>query len=100
MQFDRTEKLIGKDNVSTLKTKRVLVFGVGGVGGFVVEGLVRAGVEQITIVDCDKVSESNINRQIIALHSTVNLKKTEVFKQRLLDITLLVGLYLIAVYIY
>lgn len=86
MQFDRTEKLIGKDKVGTLKTKKVLVFGVGGVGGFAVEGLVRAGVQNITIVDCDTVSESNLNRQIIALHSTIGKNKVDVMQNRILDI--------------
>ena len=86
MQFDRTEKLIGKDKVNALKAKQVLVFGVGGVGGFAVEGLVRAGVQNITIVDCDTVSESNLNRQIIALHSTIGKNKVDVMKNRILDI--------------
>ena len=86
MQFERTEKLIGKDNLEKIKSKNVIIFGVGGVGSFVVEGLVRAGVQNITIVDCDVVSITNINRQIIALHSTIGLPKVEVMKRRILDI--------------
>ena len=86
MQFDRTEKLICKENVEKIKSKKVIIFGVGGVGSFVCEGLARAGVGFITIVDSDKVSISNINRQIIALHSTIGRPKVEVMKERILDI--------------
>ena len=69
-----------------LKNAKVIVFGVGGVGGYAVEALVRAGISDITVVDNDFVSESNINRQIIALNSTVGKLKTEVIKDRILDI--------------
>lgn len=86
MQFDRTRKLIGNENLEKIKSKNVIVFGVGGVGGFVVEGLVRTGVENITIVDGDVVSLSNINRQIIALHSTLEKAKVDVLNERILDI--------------
>lgn len=84
--FTRTEKLIGKENMEKLKNAKVIVFGVGGVGGYAVEALVRAGISDITVVDNDFVSESNINRQIIALNSTVGKLKTEVIKDRILDI--------------
>ena len=84
--FTRTEKLIGKENMEKIKNARVIVFGVGGVGGYAVEALVRAGICKITVVDNDFVSESNINRQIIALNSTVGKLKTDVIKERILDI--------------
>lgn len=85
-EFSRTEMLIGKAGVEKLQRAHVAVFGVGGVGGYVIEALARSGVGQLTIVDNDTVSESNINRQIIALHSTVGKRKTEVMAQRLKDI--------------
>lgn len=84
--FKRTELLLGKEALETLKRKRVAVFGVGGVGGYVVEGLARSGIGAIDLIDMDVVSESNINRQIIALHSTVGMYKTEAAKIRILDI--------------
>ena len=84
--FSRTENLIGTENVEKLRRARVAVFGIGGVGGHAVEALVRSGVGAVDIVDNDVVSESNINRQIIALHSTIGRKKTQVMKERLLDI--------------
>ena len=85
-EFSRTEMLFGKDSTQVLKNKRVLVFGVGGVGGYVCEALARSGVGTIDVVDNDTVSLSNINRQIIALHSTVGELKAEVMKKRMLDI--------------
>lgn len=84
--FKRTEMLIGKESVKKLSSCHVAVFGVGGVGGYVVEALVRSGVGELTLVDGDTVAESNINRQIIALHSTVGMPKTLAAKQRCLDI--------------
>ncbi len=84
--FSRTEMLIGKDAVERLKGCRVAVFGIGGVGGYVCEALIRAGVGSIDLIDNDTVSVSNINRQIIALTSTVGQLKTEVMKKRILDI--------------
>ena len=78
--------LIGKESLEKLKGSRVAVFGVGGVGGFVAESLARAGVGNIDLIDNDTVSLSNINRQIIALSSTVGRLKTEVMKERILDI--------------
>ena len=85
-ELSRTEMLLGKENVELLRSKKVIVFGVGGVGGYVCEALARSGVGRIDIVDNDTVSLSNINRQIIALHSTVGRYKTEVMRERMLDI--------------
>ena len=85
-QFCRTTQLLGNENVEKLFDRHVIVFGVGGVGGYVVEALARSGVGKISIVDNDVVNESNINRQIIALHSTVGMQKVEVLKNRILDI--------------
>ena len=85
-QFERTSLLVGEEAISKLNNSKVLIFGVGGVGGYVAEALARTGVGSITIVDKDTVSESNINRQIIALHSTVGKDKVDVLKERMLDI--------------
>ncbi len=85
-QFSRTELLIGTEGAEKLKNSRVAVFGLGGVGGYVAEALARAGVGTLDLVDNDVVSLSNINRQILALHSTIGILKTEAAKQRLLDI--------------
>ena len=85
-QFEGTALLLGKASVERLARKRVAVFGVGGVGGFVCEGLVRAGIGAIDIVDKDTVALSNINRQLIALHSTVGKNKVDVLEERLKDI--------------
>lgn len=84
--FEREKMLIGEDRVAQLAQKHVLVFGVGGVGGFVCEALARGGIGNLTLVDGDTVSESNINRQIIALLSTVGRAKTEVMRERIADI--------------
>lgn len=85
-KFIRTENLIGKENIQKLKLSHIAVFGIGGVGGYVTEALVRAGVGKIDIIDNDTVSESNINRQIIATTKTVGEYKVDVMKQRILDI--------------
>ncbi|MCL2513543.1 MAG: tRNA threonylcarbamoyladenosine dehydratase [Oscillospiraceae bacterium] len=85
-QFLRTEMLIGKNAVLKLNSAHVAVFGLGGVGSFAVEALARAGIGRLTLIDPDKISESNINRQLIALHSTVGMHKTEAEKKRVLDI--------------
>ena len=85
-QFERTALLLGKASVERLARKRVAVFGVGGVGGFVCEGLVRAGIGAIDIVDKDTVALSNLNRQLIALHSTVGKNKVDVLEEGLKDI--------------
>ncbi len=85
-EFSRTAYIYGEDAVKKLNRSRVAVFGVGGVGGYICEALCRAGVGQIDIFDRDNVSISNVNRQIIALHSTVGRSKVEVMKERMLDI--------------
>jgi len=85
-QFSRTEFLIGSESINVLNNARVAVFGVGGVGGFTVEALVRAGIQHIDIIDNDTVSITNINRQIIATHSSVGKYKVDVMKERILDI--------------
>ena len=85
-QFKRTELLIGTNSVEKLKKMKVAVFGIGGVGSYVVEALARCGIGSFDLIDKDVVSESNINRQIIALHSTVGIAKVEVAKKRILDI--------------
>lgn len=85
-QFDRTALLIGWDKVDLLKLKKVLVFGVGGVGSYVVEMLARVGVGTIDVVDCDNVNVTNINRQIIATYSNIGRAKVDVVKERILDI--------------
>lgn len=82
----RTEMLLGSDGVDRLKNAKVIVFGVGGVGGYATEALARAGVGHIELVDSDRVSVSNINRQIIATHSTVGMYKTEAMRERILSI--------------
>ena len=85
-QFVRTEMLLGKQSSEKLSSSSVAVFGIGGVGSFVCEALARAGVGKLTLIDNDVVSESNINRQLIALHSTKGRYKTEVMKDRISDI--------------
>lgn len=84
--FARTALLLGADALERLKEARVAVFGVGGVGGYVVEGLVRSGVGAVDLIDYDTVDETNINRQIIALHSTVGKYKVDVMRERIHDI--------------
>lgn len=85
-RFSRSRLLLGDDAISALINSTVAVFGVGGVGGYVCEALARSGVGNLVIVDHDTVSLTNINRQIIALESTIGEKKVEVLKNRLLDI--------------
>ena len=85
-QYVRTAMLFGNSAIETLQNKRVIVFGIGGVGGHVVEVLARSGVGAIDLVDHDVVSESNINRQIIATHQSIGRKKIEVMKERILSI--------------
>lgn len=84
--LERTELLIGKNSVEKLSNSKVIIFGVGGVGGFTVEALARSGVGSITVVDYDTVDITNINRQIIALHSTIGKDKVEIIKDRIKDI--------------
>lgn len=85
-QLVRTELLLGEEGVKILSDSRVAVFGVGGVGGFAIEALARSGVGTLDIIDNDQVCESNLNRQIIALHSTIGRNKTDVMKERIADI--------------
>ncbi len=85
-QFSRTELLIGKQGVEKLQNSKVAVFGIGGVGSYVVEGLARAGVGNFILVDNDVVSLTNLNRQLIATHKTIDMPKVEVAKQRILEI--------------
>ena len=85
-QFSRTELLFGSEAMKKLANCRVIIFGIGGVGGYVAEALVRGGVGAIDIVDNDTVALTNLNRQILALHSTIGKLKVEVLKERLLDI--------------
>ena len=84
--FSRTEMLIGAEAMNKLKNSRVAVFGIGGVGGYVVEALVRSGIGEIDVFDNDTVSVSNINRQIIATTKTIGKSKVQVMKERILDI--------------
>lgn len=85
-QFIRTAALIGKDAMERLANSHVAVFGIGGVGGSCAEALARSGVGTITLFDSDTVEESNINRQAVAFHSTVGRSKTEIMRERILDI--------------
>lgn len=85
-QFLRLERLIGRENIERLHRSKVTVCGCGAVGGFALESIARCGIGNITLVDADKVSVTNLNRQIIALHSTVGRRKTEVARERVLDI--------------
>ncbi len=85
-EFNRVENLIGKDNLKRLSASKVAIFGVGGVGGFAIEALVRSGVGEVAIFDGDVVDITNLNRQIIADLNTVGLDKVEVIKERLLSI--------------
>lgn len=86
MIFQREELLIGRENLNKLQNSHVIVFGLGGVGGFVVEALVRGGIGELTVVDYDTVDITNLNRQITALESTIGRDKTEVIKERALSI--------------
>lgn len=85
-EYSRTEALIGNEGLQKLARSKVIVFGIGGVGSYVVEGLARCGIGSLTLVDNDCVALTNINRQLIALHSTVGRPKTEVAKARIKDI--------------
>lgn len=85
-QFSRTELLLGKEAMKKLENSRVAVFGIGGVGGYAVEALVRSGIGSIDLIDDDKVCLTNLNRQIIATRKTVGKYKTEVMRDRIMDI--------------
>lgn len=86
LRFSRLEKLIGEDKLIDLSKKSVLILGVGGVGGYVAESLARSGIGTLILVDFDTIDESNINRQIIALDSTIGLKKVDVLEKRVKEI--------------
>lgn len=86
IEFSRLELLIGKEGIDKLQNSRVIVFGIGGVGSFVVEALVRSGIGHLTLVDYDEICVTNINRQIHALRSTVGKKKVEAMRERALSI--------------
>lgn len=85
-QFQREIMLIGKENLEKLKKSKIIIYGIGGVGSFVCEALARAGIENLILVDYDKIEITNLNRQIHALHSTIGEQKTEAMKNRILDI--------------
>ena len=85
-QFLRTEMLLGSDAIQKLQNARVAVFGLGGVGGYVVEALARSGLGSLDLIDSDRVSVSNLNRQILATHSTVGMLKVDAARNRVLDI--------------
>ena len=85
-EFSRLSMLVGEDAVDKLKNKKVAIFGIGGVGGYVCEALVRCGIGAFVLVDSDDVAKSNLNRQIIATHKSIGRPKVEVMKERMLDI--------------
>lgn len=85
-QFSRSELLIGKEGIEKLHKSRVAVFGIGGVGGYTVDALVRSGVEQIDLIDDDKVCLTNLNRQLIATRKTVGKDKVDIMRERILEI--------------
>lgn len=85
-KFIRSEMLLGTENIEKIKNAKIAVFGIGGVGSFVTEGLVRCGVSNIDLYDFDKVAESNINRQLIATEKTIGRYKVDVMKERILEI--------------
>ena len=85
-QFSRTELLIGEEGIEKLQKSKVAIFGIGGVGSYVVEGLARAGIGSFVLIDNDTICETNINRQIIATTKTIGENKVDVAKQRILEI--------------
>ena len=93
--LERTELLLGEEKLSILKNANVLVVGVGGVGAYAAEMIARAGVGSMTIADADKVSESNINRQLVALHSTIGREKCDILAERLKDINPELNLHIV-----
>ncbi|MEE1314044.1 MAG: tRNA threonylcarbamoyladenosine dehydratase [Lachnospiraceae bacterium] len=84
--YERTQRLLGEEAVEKLKKSKVAVFGAGGVGGFAIEALARAGIGYLALFDHDTISQSNLNRQIIALQSTIGQSKVQMFKKRIKDI--------------
>ncbi len=97
--LERTELLLGSEKLDMLQSANVLIVGVGGVGAYAAEMIVRAGVGRMTIADADTVGESNINRQLVALHSTVGSYKTDILAERLKDINPKLELKVVAEYI-
>ena len=85
-QYSRTRLLLGADGLQRLRNARVAIFGLGGVGGYVAEALARSGIGQLDLIDDDTVNLTNLNRQVLALHSTVGMSKVEAAKNRILDI--------------
>ena len=85
-QFQRTELIIGKEKMADLHTRKVAIIGLGGVGSYAAEALARAGIQHFLLVDFDKVGITNLNRQLLALHSTLHKNKTELMRDRILDI--------------
>ncbi len=85
-QFQRTQILLGKEKITKLKNKKITIIGIGAVGGFALEALVRSGASNIRIIDFDTIGESNINRQILATHKTIGIKKVDIAKKRALEI--------------
>lgn len=85
-EYSRTAMLLGEENILKLREKHIIIFGIGGVGSYTAEALSRVGIGSLTLVDADRISPSNINRQLYALHSTVGRYKTEVAKERIADI--------------
>lgn len=85
-RFARTQMLLGEDGLNKLKNSKIMIVGLGAVGGYILEALARSGIGNFILVDFDKFEESNINRQILAISETIGLKKTEVAKQRVLSI--------------
>lgn len=85
-QFSRTARILGENTIKTLSDKHIAIFGVGGVGGYVAEALVRSGIGRFDLIDHDKVDITNLNRQIIATHKTVGRDKAEAMRERMLDI--------------
>ena len=85
-QFSRTELLIGKEGLEKLKNAKVAIFGIGGVGSFVAEGMAKTGIGNLVLIDNDDICLTNINRQIIATHKTIGMAKVDVMKERILDI--------------
>ena len=86
MNLERLESQIGKENIEKLRTSTVLIIGLGGVGGYALESIVRSGIENLIIVDADIIESSNLNRQLISLHSTIGMKKVDAFEKRIVDI--------------
>lgn len=94
-QFSRTEKIIGKNNLSKIKNTSILIVGIGGVGGSALEMLARSGIENIVVADFDQFEESNLNRQILSLQSNIGLLKVDAAKDRIKDINSSINIYLI-----